>query len=143
MFLVTCKRVVYRFSTGFLQFRDDVFGEGVARTCKVTVQLLYGACTGPYGACASTVRTRTCLRTPVELYDHCTWHVPSTGGKRCACTTFRHRLLTGIGGLYGLKKKTVELRAGPCGPVRYAVRSSTGHWNFGPYGARKLSGSSM
>ena len=62
--------------------------------------------------------------------------------KRCACTTFRHGLITGIRGLYGLKKP-VELRAGPCGPVRYAVRSPTGHWNFGPYGARKLPGSSM
>ena len=64
------------------------------------------------------------------------------GKKRCACTTFRHGLLTGIRGLYGLKNP-VELRAGPCGPVRYAVRSPTGHCNFGPYGARKLPGSSM
>ena len=30
-----------------------------------------------------------------------------------------------------------------CGPGLYAVRSPTGHWNFGPYGARKLPGSSM
>ena len=36
------------------------FGEGFARTRKVTIRLLYGECTGPYGACASTVRTRTC-----------------------------------------------------------------------------------
>ena len=51
------------------------FGEGVAITRKVTVRLPYGACTGPYGTCASTVWNRTCLRTPVELYDHCTWPV--------------------------------------------------------------------
>ena len=62
--------------------------------------------------------------------------------ERCACTTFRHWLLTGIRGLYGFKKP-VELRTGPHGPVRYAVRSPTGYWNFGPYGARKLPGSSM
>ena len=43
-----------------------------------------------------------------------TAYVPSTGKKRCACTTFRHGLLTGIRGLYGLKKP-VELRAGPYG----------------------------
>ena len=94
-------------------------------------------CTGPYGACASTVRTRTCLRIPVEFYDHCTWpvrvpvmtvsahtgywprtiaymYVPSTGEKRCACTTFRYGLLTGIRGLYGLKKPE-QLCAGPHG----------------------------
>ena len=139
------------------------FGEGVARTRKVTIRLPYGACTGPHGACANTVRTRTCLRTPVEFYDHCTWpvrvpvmavsahtsywprttaYVPSKGKQRCACTTFRHGLLTGIRGLYGLIKP-VELHAGPCGPIRYAVRSPTGHWNFGPYGAHKLPGSSM
>ena len=150
---------MYGFSTGFLQFRDDVLAKG----SQEPVRLPYGACTGPYGACASTVRTRTCLRTPVEFYDHCTWpvrvpvmavsahtscwprtiaYVPSTGKKRCACTTFRHGLLTGIRALYGLKKP-VELRAGPCGPVRYAVRSPTGHWNVGPYGARKLPGRSM
>ena len=120
-----------------------VMGETQITASKAT-------CTGPYGACASTVRTRTCLRTPVEFYDHCTWpvrvpvmtlsahtgywprtivYVPSTGKKRCACTTFRHGLLTGIRGLYG--------------SARYAVRSPTGHWNFGPYGARKLPGSSM
>ena len=95
-------------------------------------RLPYGACTGPYGACASTVRTRTCLRTPVEFYDHCTWpvrvpvmavsahtsswprttaYVPSTGEKRCTCTTFRHGLLTGI----RAEKKTVEIGAGPHG----------------------------
>ena len=122
----------------------------------VTVRLPYGACMGPYGACES-------LKTPVECYDHRMWpvrapvmavsahtgywprmtaYVPSTGCLLRACTTFRHGLLTGIQGLYGLKK-SVELRAGSCGPARYAVRSPTGHWNFGPYGARKLPGSSM
>ena len=40
-------------------------------------------------------------------------------------------------------KQTVYFRVGPCGPVRYAVPSPTGHWNFGPYGARKLPWSSM
>ena len=123
--LVTCKWVVYGFSTGFLQFRDDVLAKG----SQEPVRLPYGACTGPYGACASTVWTRMCLRTPVEFYDHCTWpvrvpvmavnahtsswprttaYVPSTGKKRCACTTFRHRLLTGIRGLYGLKKTRIS-----------------------------------
>ena len=69
--LVTCKRVVYGFSTGFLQFRDDVLAKG----SQEPVRLPYGACTGPYGACARIVRTRTCLRTTVEFYDHCTWPV--------------------------------------------------------------------
>ena len=64
------------------------------------------------------------------------------GEKRCACTIFRHGLLTGTRGIYRLQKP-VQLRAGPCGPARYAIRSPTGHWNFGPYGARKLHGSSM
>ena len=102
------------------------FGEGVARTRKVTVRLPYGACMGPYGACASTVRTRTCLRTPVELYDHCTWpvrvpvmavsahtsywprttaYVPSTGKTRAA---------------YGYKGsiRAEKTRRTPCGLVR-------------------------
>ena len=55
-------RCFYVVSTGSLR----CFGEGVARTRKVTVRLPYGPCTGPYGACASTVRTRRCLRTPVR-----------------------------------------------------------------------------
>ena len=142
--MVTCKRVVYGFSTGFLQFRDDVLAKGSQVPIRllygyrtVTVRLPYGACTGPYGTCASTVRTCTCLRTPVELYDNCTWpvrvqvmavsahtgswsrttaYVPSTGKERCACTTFRHGLLTGIRGLsIRAEKNPVELRAGPCG----------------------------
>ena len=37
------------------------------------------------------------------------------------------------------KKNCITL----CGPVGYAVRSPTGYWNFGPYGARKLPGSAM
>ena len=60
-------RVFYGISTVSLR----CFGEGVARTCMVTVGLPYAACTGPYGACAS----HTCLRTPVEFYDHCMWPV--------------------------------------------------------------------
>ena len=43
-----------------------------------------------------------------------TAYVPSTGKKRCACTTFRHGLLTGIRGLCGLQNPVV-LRAGPYG----------------------------
>ena len=98
------------------------FGEGVGRTRKVTVRLPYGACTGPYGACASTVRTRTCLRTPVEFYDHCTWpvrvtvmavsahtsywpraiaYVPSTGKKKMCMHNFQTRAASGYkGSLY-------------------------------------------
>ena len=97
---------------------------------------LYVARTWPVRVPVMAVSTHT------SSWPRTTAYVPSTGEKRCACTTFRHGLLTGIRGLYGLKKP-VELRAGPCGPVRYAVRSPTGHWNFGPYGARKLPGSSM
>ena len=121
-------RVFYGISTVSLR----CFGDRVARTRTVTVRLPYAACTCLYGTCASTVRTCTCLRTPVEFYDHCTWPVripvsahtgywprtiayaPSAGEKRCACTTFRHGLLTGIRGLYGLKKT----RTAPCEPVR-------------------------
>ena len=134
--LVTCKRVVYRFSTGFLQFRDDVLAKG----SHEPVRLPYGyrtvtvrCITGPYGACASTVRiyvlenTRRILRSLYVAHTgpgdgrECTYEFLASydclrafyGGKKlCACTTFRHGLLTGIGGLYGLKK-TVELRAGP------------------------------
>ena len=95
------------------------FGEGVARTRKVTVRLPYGACTGPYGACASTVWTHMCLRTPVELYDHCTWpvrvpvmamsahtsswprmtaYVPSTGEKNMCMHNFQTRAAYGYKG---------------------------------------------
>ena len=56
---------------------------------------------------------------------------------------FQTQAAYGYKGCIRAEKKTVELRAGPCGPVRYAIRSPTGHWNFGPYGARKLPGSSM
>ena len=126
---------MYGFFYGVSTVSRRCFGEGVARTRKVTVWLPYGVGTGPYGACTSTVRTHTCLRPPVEFYDHCTWpvrvpvmavsahtsswprttaYVPSTGKKRCTCTTFRHGLLTSIRGLYGLKNP-VELRAGPHG----------------------------
>ena len=98
-------------------------------------------------------RTRTCLRKPLYVAHagpgddgECTNRLLAPydclralyGEKRCACTTFRHGLLTGIQGLWAEKSRTT-----PCGPARYAVRSPTGHWNFGPYGARKLPGSSM
>ena len=56
----------------------------------------------------------------------------------CTCTTFRHGLLTGIRGIYGLRS-SVELRAGPTA----CRRSPTGYWNFGPYGARRLPRESM
>ena len=115
----------------FLQFRDDALAKG----SQEPVRLPYGYCMGPYGACASTVWTHTCLRTPLEFYDHCTWpvmavsaytsswprttaYVPSTGKKRCACTTFRHGMLTGI---RGLSIRAEKNRRTPCGPVRYAA----------------------
>ena len=111
------------------------FGEGVARTRKVTVWLPYGACTGPYGnMCEHRTdpyvleNTRRILRSlnvahtgPGDGHE-CTYEFLAPydclrafyGEKRCACTTFRHGLLTGIRGLYGLKKT----RRTPCGPVR-------------------------
>ena len=55
-------------------------------------------------------------------------YVPSTGEKDV------HAQLTGIRGL---------IRAENPRRTQYAVRSPTGHWNFVPYGARKLPGSSM
>ena len=148
-------RGFYSFATMFWRRgRKNLYGY---RT--VTVRLSYGACTGPYapgpyGACASSVG-------PVRAWEHpwnytiivrgpygSRWwpwvhirvlgpYVPSTGTKRCACTTFRHGLLTGIRSLSIRADKT---RRTPCG---YAVRSPTGHWNFGPFGACKLPGSSM
>ena len=131
--LVTCKRVVYGFSTGFLQFCDDVLAKGSQEPVRL-----------PYGACASTIQTRTCLRTPVEFYDHCTWpvrvpvmavsaHTCLLRGKKMCMHNFQTRAAHGYKG---------SIRA-QCGPIRYAVRSPTGHWNFGPYSARKLPGSSM
>ena len=129
--LVTCKRVVYGFSTGFLQFRDDVLAKG----SQDPVRLPYGACTGPYGACASTVWTRTCLITPVEFYDHCTWpvrvpvmavsahtsswprttaYVPSTGKKKMCMHNFQTRAAYGYKGSIRAEKN----RRTPCGPVR-------------------------
>ena len=94
------------------------FGEGVARTCTVTIRCMYGSVRCMY-------EHRTCLRTPVEFYDHnvcgpygSRWwlwvHIQVLGpvrlptcllrGKnRCAFTTFKHGLLTGIQDLYGLK----------------------------------------
>ena len=130
-------RGFYWISTSSLRF----FGEGY---CIVAVQCMYGSV-----RCMCEHRTnRMCLRTPV---DHCMWpvrvpvmamsahagswpdmtaYVPSTGKKRCACTTFKHGLLLGIQGLYGFKNCRT-----PLGPVRYATRSPTCHWNFGPYGA--------
>ena len=119
------------------------FAEGVAITRKVTVRCMYGSVrcmcehrTDPY----VLENTRRVLR---SLYvarkgpgdgRECTYELLApydclrafTGKKRCACTTFRHGLLTGIRGPYGLKKN----RRTPCGPVRYAVRSPTGHWNL-------------
>ena len=71
--LVTSKRAVYGFSMGFPQFRYDVLAKG----SQEPVRLPYGYRTGPYGACTSTIRTRTCLRKPVEFYDNCTWPVVS------------------------------------------------------------------
>ena len=152
-------RVFYGVSTVWRR----CFGEGVARTRKVTVRCMYGSvwcmcehCTDQY----VLENTRRILRSlyvartgPGDgrecTYEFLTPYAPPPpvrlptcllrAKKRCACTTFRHGLLTGIRSLCGLKKP----RRTPCGPVRYAVRSPTGHWNFGPYGARKLPGSSM
>ena len=138
-------RVFYGISTVSLR----CFGEGIARTRMVTLRLPYAACTGPYSTCASTVQTRTCLRTPVEFYDHCTWpvrvpvmtvsahtgywphtiaYVPSTG-KKMYMHNFQIRAAYGYTGSIRVDKKT--------------VRSPTGHWNVCPYGARKLPRSSM
>ena len=147
------------------------FGEGVVRTRKVTIRLPYGYRTVTVRCMYGSVRCMCEHRTNPYVLENTrrilgSLYVAHTGPgdgrectyeflapydclrafygvkKRCACTTFRHGLLTGIRGVYGLKNP-VELRAGLCGPVRYAVRSPTGHWNFGPYGARKLPGSSM
>ena len=124
-------RVFYGVST----ISRRCFGEGVARTRKVSIRLPYGACTGPYGACASTVRTRTCLRTPVEFYDHCTWpvrvpmmavsahtsswprttaYVPSTGKKKMCMHNFQTRDAYGYKGSIRAEKT----HRTPCGPVR-------------------------
>ena len=46
--LVTCKRVVYGFSTGFLQFRDDVLAKGSQKPVRL-----------PYGYRTVHVRVRT------------------------------------------------------------------------------------
>ena len=48
------------------------FGEGVAITRTVTVRCMYGSIWCMYEHC---VWTRTCLRTPVEFYNHCTWPI--------------------------------------------------------------------
>ena len=92
------------------------FGEGVARTRKVTVRLPYGACADPYGACASTVRTRTCLRTPVEFYDHCTWPVRVPVMAVSAHTSYWPRTTAYVP---STEKKmcmhNFQTRAGPCG----------------------------
>ena len=108
------------------------FGEGVARTRKAT-----------YGYRTVHVRVRTVhVRAPYVLENTRiilrSLYMARTGpgdGRECTyeflapydclrafygekkdgtCTTFRHGLLTGIRGLYGLKKP-VELRAGPYG----------------------------
>ena len=64
------------------------------------------------------------------------------GKKKMCMHNFQTRAAYGYKGSIRAEK-SVELRAGPCGPVRYAVRSPTGHWNVGLYGARKLPGSPM
>ena len=62
--LVTYKRVVYGFSTGFLQGFYSFAMMFWRRGRK-----------NPYGYrtvhVRAPLRSRTCLRTPVELYDHC------------------------------------------------------------------------
>ena len=156
---------MYGFSTGFLQVHYDVLAKGL----QEPVQLLYGYHTvtvrcmyGSYGACASTVRTCMCLRTPVRsLYvaragpgdgRECTcWFLApydcprayyGGGGGICACTTFRHGLLTGMWGLCGLKKpcNSVRARAGPYG-MPYDHPRVTGILAL--MGERKLPGRSM
>ena len=118
-------RVFYGDSTVLRQ----CFGEGVARTRKVTVRCMYGSIrcmcehrTDTYvlentrRILRSLYMARTCPGDGCE----CTYEFLAPydclrafyGEKKCACTTFRHRLLTGIRGLYGLKKP-VELRVGP------------------------------
>ena len=121
--LVTCKRAVYGVS---------------AKGSQEPVRLPYGACTGPYSVCASTVRARTCLRTPVEFYDNCTWpvrvpvmavsahtsfwprttaYVSSTGKKKMCMHNFQTRAAYWYKGSIRAEKTCIA----PCGPVRYAV----------------------
>ena len=127
-------------------------GEGVARTRTVTVRLPYDYRTItirlPYGACASTVQTHTCLRTPVEFYDHCTWpvrvpvmavsahtgswprttaYVPSTGEKKMCMHNFQTRAANGYKGSIRAETKPVELRAGPYS-MPYDHPRVTGIW---------------
>ena len=61
-----------------------------------------------------------------------TAYVPSTGTKKMCMHNFQTQAAYGYMGSI-----RAEINR------RYAVRSTTGHWNFGPYGARKLPGSFM
>ena len=105
------------------------FGEGVEINHTVTVRLPYGACMGPYGACESTLRTHTCLRTPVECYDHhtrpvrapvmevsahTTAYVPSTGGKKMCMHNFQTQAAYGYTGSIRAEKTRTTL----CRPAR-------------------------
>ena len=132
-------RVFYWFSTGSLR----CFGKWVARTRTVHVRVRTVHVRAPYGP----------IRTWEHPYDHCTWpvrvrwwprvYIRVLGPVRLPTCLLRVQkedvhaqlsntgCLRGIQGLYGLKKT----RRTPCRPVQYAVRSPTGHWNFGPCGA--------
>ena len=109
-------RVFYSFATMFWQrgcknpygYRTvHVRALCVLENTRIILRSLYVARAGADDGCECTYRflaPSDCLR---AFY----------GGKQiCACTTFRHGLLTGMRGLYKLKKN-IELRSGPCGPM--------------------------
>ena len=96
-----------------------------------------------YVACAGPGDDRECTYGFMAMYDCLRAFYGGGGGGNDVHAQLSDTGCLRVYGVYTGWKKPVELRAGPCGPAQYAVRSPTGHWNFCPYGARKLPGSSM
>ena len=142
--LVTCKRVRVFYGISTVSLR--CFGEGVARTCTVTI-----------GYHVLHVRVRTVhVRAPygpVRAWEHpynytiivrdpcgSRWwpwvHIRVIGpvrfptcllrGKKMCMYNFQTRAAYGYTGSIRAEKT----RTTPCGPARYAVRSPTGHWSL-------------